>query len=205
MLVLIAGLKARPDSTAEVAEALRGMVVASRREPGTLAYGFCQENGQFTVTEYYRDASALQAHMDSPALKAFLAKVSGLLEGTPTTSLSTLQEGFGFGDRVSRGPSGKRHFIVSLGFKIPFEQFGDAVPRHRAFLQEGYDQGLLLMSGPREPRTGGVVLARADSLEALQTFFSHDPYLLEGLAEHVFQEFLPVKHQAFLEEWIQGA
>ena len=95
-----------------------------------------------------------------------------------------------------------RHFIVLLQFKVPFETLGEAVPRHRAFLQEGYERGLLLMSGPQNPKTGGVVVARAASLEALQGFFEGDPYKAERLAEHVFIEFTPVKWQTSVAEWI---
>jgi len=97
MLVLIAKLQARAGSAAEVAAGLREMVAASRQEPGTLAYGFCQEQDQFVVTEYYRDEAAYQAHKDSAALKAFRAKVAGHLEGSPEHWLSSLQDGFGFG------------------------------------------------------------------------------------------------------------
>lgn len=98
-----------------------------------------------------------------------------------------------------------RHFIIHIDFKVLFETFGEAVPRHRAFLQDGYDQGLLLMSGPREPRTGGIVIARAGSLEHVETFFSKDPYKREGLATHSFQEFTPVKAQECVKTWIEQA
>jgi uncharacterized protein YciI len=94
-----------------------------------------------------------------------------------------------------------RHFIVTINFNVPFEQLGEAVPRHRAFLRRGYDQGLLLMSGPRMPRTGGLAVARADTHEAIVGFFAEDPYKLEGLATHVFVEFEPVLAQSFLREW----
>jgi len=53
-----------------------------------------------------------------------------------------------------------------------------------------------------ESRTGGIVVARAESQEALQAFFSRDPYGQEGLAEHSFQAFTPAKRQAFLEKWV---
>ena len=95
-----------------------------------------------------------------------------------------------------------RHFIVTLTFEVPFESFGDAVARHRAFLDGGYSSGLLLMSGPRAPRTGGIVLARAASMEELRAFFANDPYKLEGLATHDFVEFSPVKSQPFLADWV---
>jgi uncharacterized protein YciI len=95
-----------------------------------------------------------------------------------------------------------RHFVVTLTFLVPFESFGEAVARHRAFLDEGYSAGMLLMSGPRTPRTGGIVVARAESPEALRAFFARDPYKLEDLATHEFAEFSPVKSQPILAEWI---
>ena len=97
-----------------------------------------------------------------------------------------------------------RHFIVNLRFTAPSESFGDAVAKHRAYLQEGYDRGLLLMSGPQVPRTGGIVVARAESLEVLQAFFAKDPYNLNHLAEYTYTEFTPVKYQDWCAEWVQG-
>lgn len=95
-----------------------------------------------------------------------------------------------------------RHFIVELQFQKPFSAFGDAVNRHRAFLQGGYDRGLLLMSGPSLDRTGGMLIAREESPEALEHFFQEDPYRLEGLATYRYVEFTPAKSQAFLQAWL---
>lgn len=97
-----------------------------------------------------------------------------------------------------------RHFVILTTFKIPYEALGERVAEHRTFLQIGYERGWLLFSGPQAPKTGGLIVARAPSLEALQAFFADDPYLLNGLAEYRFVEFEPVKRQAFLEEWVTG-
>jgi uncharacterized protein YciI len=97
-----------------------------------------------------------------------------------------------------------KHFIVEINYKIPAEQMAEIVVEHRQFLQTGYDRGLLLCSGPRVPRTGGMVVARAASLEEIQRFFADDPYHLHDVAEHHFVEFEPVKRQAFLEDWVAG-
>ena len=96
-----------------------------------------------------------------------------------------------------------RHFIVTLHFQVPFETFGETIQRHRAFLQEGYDRGQLLMSGPQHPRTGGIVIARAESLEEITSYFEGDPYKQEGLAGHAFTEFTPVKSQELIRKWIE--
>jgi uncharacterized protein YciI len=95
-------------------------------------------------------------------------------------------------------------FLVELNFLKPFASFGDVVPQHRAFLQTGYDSGLLLMSGPREDKTGGIVVARAPDLPTLQSFFELDPYKLNGLAEHRFVSFTAAKRSPLVEDWISG-
>ena len=58
------------------------------------------------------------------------------------------------------------------------------------------------MSGPENPRTGGVVIAKANSLEEIKSFFSNDPYFKNNSAEYEFREFNPVKFQNILADWI---
>jgi uncharacterized protein YciI len=95
-----------------------------------------------------------------------------------------------------------KHFLVFINYKVPVEQLGETVQRHRDFLQTGYDRGWLLMSGPRNPKTGGIVVARAPSQADLVVFFKYDPYKILNLADHEFLEFDPVKHQHWLADWI---
>lgn len=95
-----------------------------------------------------------------------------------------------------------KHFIVEILYRAPLDQIDATVAEHRQFLQKGYDAGTLLMSGPQNPRTGGILIARAESLEALQSFVKNDPYNLKGLTEYRYTEFNPVKRQPFLESWI---
>jgi uncharacterized protein YciI len=56
-----------------------------------------------------------------------------------------------------------KHFLIEITYLVSAEQLGDVVAEHRAFLQTGYDRGWLLFSGPLVPRTGGVVVGRADA------------------------------------------
>jgi len=97
-----------------------------------------------------------------------------------------------------------KHFLVEVNYAVPLEQIDAVLAEHRAFLQTGYDRGLLLMSGPLNPRSGGRVVARAESLEEIQAFFAQDPYNLKGLATYAFYEFEPVKRQPFMEDWVKG-
>ncbi|MCS7061701.1 MAG: YciI family protein [Anaerolineae bacterium] len=95
-----------------------------------------------------------------------------------------------------------KHFIVEITYTVPLEQMTELTPLHRAFLREGYDRGWLLMSGPQVPRVGGIIVARAPSLEALQDLFANDPYVTHQVASYRYVEFDPLFRQSFLEDWV---
>jgi len=95
-----------------------------------------------------------------------------------------------------------KHFIVEIVYKAPIEKINEVRDRHRAFLESGYEKGLILMSGPQVPRTGGMIVARAGSMEEIAEFLSNDPYQKEKVAEYIFTEFTPVHYQDIIKEWI---
>lgn len=96
-------------------------------------------------------------------------------------------------------------FLIESRFTKPFDTFGDAVAEHRAHLQQGYDQGWLLLSGPKSDRSGGFILARGNDPEMLQSFFDADPYRRKGLAEYRLSPFDAVKYATCLEDWLNPA
>lgn len=96
-----------------------------------------------------------------------------------------------------------KHYIIEITYKVPFEKLQNILPAHRAFLDDGYSKGLLLMSGPQYPKTGGIVIARANDAEEIKKYFSLDPYHTEGVAEHRFIEFTPVKNSELIKNWIE--
>lgn len=97
-----------------------------------------------------------------------------------------------------------KHFMVEVTYTIPAEQFGDLTNQHRTFLDHGFAQGMLLCAGPMVPRTGGIIIARAESLEALHALFANDPYIVNNVATYRYIEFNPIKRQPLLEGWISG-
>ena len=94
-----------------------------------------------------------------------------------------------------------KHFIVEATYLAPFEQILETIPRHRDFLQKGYDAGMFLCSGPKEPATGGYLLARAESKADLEAIFADEPFNVAKLASFTFTEFQPVKRQGWTEHW----
>ncbi len=97
-----------------------------------------------------------------------------------------------------------KHYLINITYTAPLSKIDQILPEHRKFLQEGYNSGLLLLSGPRNPRIGGIVLARSESKENITSFFDKDPYKINNCAIYEFIEFDPVKRQPMLDEWILG-
>jgi uncharacterized protein YciI len=96
-----------------------------------------------------------------------------------------------------------KHFVVEIVYNVPFEKFGNAVTEHRDYLTLGYEQGMILFSGPQVPRMGGMVVVRAESMQEVVDFFAKDPYKLHGLADHRVIQFDPVRFQPDLKEWME--
>ncbi|MFT3783791.1 MAG: YciI family protein [Nibricoccus sp.] len=92
--------------------------------------------------------------------------------------------------------------VVEITYTAPLAEIDRVLQSHRDFLQIGYDEKRLLLSGPQNPRTGGVVIARGESVEDVKAFFARDPYQVNQLANYRFIEFTPVKHQPFVADWI---
>ncbi|MCD6055322.1 MAG: hypothetical protein K0R12_284 [Gammaproteobacteria bacterium] len=87
--------------------------------------------------------------------------------------------------------------VIELTYKTPLEKVDQFVQAHRAFLQRYYDEGLFLVSGPQEPRTGGIIIALADK-SRLKAIIKNDPFYQEGIADYRFIEFKPVKYHSEL-------
>jgi uncharacterized protein YciI len=97
-----------------------------------------------------------------------------------------------------------KHYLIEITYRVSVEKLGDHIQNHRNFLQKGYDEGLLLMSGPQVPPLGGLVIGRFSGLNEVHAFFERDPYQQLNLATYRILEFNPVKKQDFLNDWISG-
>jgi uncharacterized protein YciI len=93
----------------------------------------------------------------------------------------------------------KPMFIVSLTYVVPLDEVDAAIPGHIAFLEKHYAAGTFLASGAKVPRTGGIILARAASEEALHEILAQDPFHQKKLAYYDVLEFVPSRTGAGLE------
>jgi len=94
-------------------------------------------------------------------------------------------------------------FVVQLTYLVPNSEVDKYLQAHREFLDYHYKQGLLVVSGPMKPRTGGIIIAATKDRAYLESVFKQDPYYLAEIAEYQFIEFTPVKHREELNDLIQ--
>lgn len=100
-----------------------------------------------------------------------------------------------------------KYFMLEGQHTVPFEQRApELITAHRRFLQEGYDEGRFLLSGPHIPPTGGILVARAESLDELEEFLADEPYCKADVMRFTkIVEFNPVQHQPVLNDWFGKA
>ena len=80
-------------------------------------------------------------------------------------------------------------FIVELTYKAPLERIDAQMRSHVAFLRKYYAAGNFLVSGRQMPRTGGIIVAMAESRERIEAIMAEDPFCRHGLAEVRIIEF----------------
>ncbi|TGK31541.1 GTP cyclohydrolase [Leptospira gomenensis] len=95
-----------------------------------------------------------------------------------------------------------KQFIVILRYLVPLEIVDRHVLEHREYLSQGYEQKILLASGPQEPRTGGIFIARAKDRNTMEEFYRRDPFHKNGVAEYQILEWNPIKFQKEFEFWL---
>ncbi len=95
-------------------------------------------------------------------------------------------------------------YLILTRYVKPVEEVDAAIPAHRAYLDGLYASGKLLCSGPRVPRTGGVIVALVDSEVEATKIVADDPFFTGGIAEYDLVRFEPVKHAPVLESVLAG-
>ena len=87
-------------------------------------------------------------------------------------------------------PSGLIMYLLLLHYKKDLRIVDSHVPDHTQFLQKHYALGNFLLSGRRIPRTGGVIIARAESEEAVRAIIKEDPFCIHDVAEYEIIPFI---------------
>lgn len=95
-------------------------------------------------------------------------------------------------------------FVFMVNYTQPFEKVEEILPIHRDYLKQWYAKGHLLASGPRNPKTGGLIIGKFVSKEEAIDFSNADPFCIHSVASYEIIEFDPVLHASCLKEFLQG-
>ncbi|HMM65984.1 MAG TPA: YciI family protein [Dokdonella sp.] len=90
-------------------------------------------------------------------------------------------------------------FLIVLTYTKPLDVVDRHLEAHRAFLSRGYEAGVFLLSGRREPRQGGIILAASDSEENLRALLATDPFQVHEVASYALIRFTPTMAATALE------
>lgn len=80
-------------------------------------------------------------------------------------------------------------FVISLNYIVTLTELDEYMDAHVSFLKKYYKADVFLMSGRKVPRTGGIIIAQADSKEILEKIITEDPFHENKLAEYTITEF----------------
>ena len=84
--------------------------------------------------------------------------------------------------------------LIILRYRRPLDEIAARTEAHRSYLKFLQTEGILLASGPFDPRVGGALLVRLpdDDPAALDRIRDGDPFYQEGLANYELLPWKPV-------------
>lgn len=94
-------------------------------------------------------------------------------------------------------------FVVLLSYTKPIAEIDAALAPHREYLARHFATGTMLLAGPQQPRTGGVILVRAKSRAEAEALIAEDPFHQLGLAEYRIVEFVAREASPALADFLE--
>lgn len=85
-------------------------------------------------------------------------------------------------------------FLITLRYIKPLEEVDQYLADHRLFLEQYYKKDCFIVSGPMNPRVGGVILSQLADRDQLMAILHQDPFYIHDVAEFDVVEFTPVKY-----------
>jgi uncharacterized protein YciI len=86
-----------------------------------------------------------------------------------------------------------KYFFVDGTFKEPISigenELQKAIEEHLALLQKGFEEGFILVSGPKVNIGGGIIIIKGQSLVDIENYLSKDPLKILGVQEYKIVEF----------------
>lgn len=95
-------------------------------------------------------------------------------------------------------------FVIDLKYIVPLETLDAHMTDHMKFLRKYYKMNMFVASGRKVPRTGGIILALANSKDEIEQIIREDPFHIHKLAEFTITEFLTSQYHPELKDLLTG-
>lgn len=97
-------------------------------------------------------------------------------------------------------------YIITLTYVRPIEEVNAHLQAHRQWLADHCSSGRILVAGPREDHSGGVVLAHGASRAEVDAMLAQYPFVSHGLVGVSVETFEPaLRADAFSATWAAHA
>ncbi|NNM59517.1 MAG: GTP cyclohydrolase [Legionellales bacterium] len=93
--------------------------------------------------------------------------------------------------------------VIDVTYKKPLDEVNGLLDAHRAFLDQYYEQGIFIASGAKQPRTGGIILART-TRKNMEAIIQQDPFYIGEVADYHITEFVPTKYSKAFEHVVKN-
>jgi uncharacterized protein YciI len=94
-------------------------------------------------------------------------------------------------------------FVIDLKYIVSLEELDSHMAAHVKYLQKYYKKNIFVASGRKVPRTGGIILALAESIGELQEIIAEDPFYKYNLAEYDITQFLTSQYHRDLKNLVK--
>jgi uncharacterized protein YciI len=82
-------------------------------------------------------------------------------------------------------------FLLMARYTKPIEEVDALLEEHKAWIGRNADK--ILLTAREEPLIGGLILARADSVDEIWAMIREDPFHAAGMSEYEVREYNPVR------------
>lgn len=84
-------------------------------------------------------------------------------------------------------------FIILLRLSENRANAAQHMDAHRAWLQQGFDEGAFLVAGTLQPSAGGAIIANGGAREEIERRINEDPFVVQDVARAEILEVSPAK------------
>ncbi|MBT2364487.1 YciI family protein [Streptomyces sp. ISL-10] len=84
-------------------------------------------------------------------------------------------------------------FVMELTYTAPVDRVEELLAAHVEWLDALYEEGVVLASGRKNPRDGGVILAVGDDRARIEQIAAADPFVVGEVCTYRITEFIATK------------